>query len=108
MIVAIIVLIAKISAWFADYSDQTKNLISTAMFLVIGGYIFTTGIFLDKISHKIIFLVCGIFLSIYKFLPENIFVPYIAIACVVVPTLIGKYFLNDEETEPVNPSESSK
>lgn len=89
-IIAAAIFIAKISAWFADYSDSTKNFINAAMFVVIGAYIFTTGIFLDKLSNKILFMLCGIFLMVFKFFPENAFLSIAAILSILIPVIIGK------------------
>lgn len=99
-VLSVVILAAKISSWFADYGESTDTWINNVMFSVIGAYIMTTGFYLQKILYKAIFVLCGAFLFMYSFMPENSFLPFIGIACMVVPFVIGRFFLgrNDEKT----------
>lgn len=44
----IAILLAKVSSWFIDYSENIENLINTAMFSLIGIYFIVMGLCLTK------------------------------------------------------------
>lgn len=91
----LVVLVGKISNWFLNYSDETNKIINTTMFCLIGiMYLFFSWA-LDKIIHKLILGVCGLYIIIMNFIPSYIWNSILGIVCLIVPLIIGKFFLPD-------------
>jgi len=85
------VLVAKISGWFINYSEQTNNLINSLMFTIIGVYYVINGLLLNQLKIKITLLISGLFLIGMNFITQNYIVSIIGIVCIIVPMLIAKY-----------------
>ena len=90
-VLMIAILLAKVSSWFIDYSENIENLINTAMFSLIGIYFIVMGIVFDKKLLKAIFLICGAILIIFNFIELNGFIEFIKLIALVVPIALG-YF----------------
>lgn len=90
-IFAIIIFLAKISGLFINYSEKTNNIINSLMFTVIGIYYLIFGIVLTELKLKIALIISGIFLIFMNFLPNNIVLNIIGIACIVIPMILAKY-----------------
>ena len=90
MVSLILILLAKISNWFFDYSEETIDIIHTVMFCLIGiGYLGHSWR-IEKVLLKLVMGLCGIFLIVMMFLPENNWALKIAIVCVLTPMMIMK------------------
>ena len=94
-----IVLIGIISDWFLSYSDETNQIISIALFSLIGvGYIaFAWAI--DRKILRMILLVCGIYLIVMNFFNDSALRSVLTITGVLIPLLIGKFLPEKEEEE---------
>jgi hypothetical protein len=90
-ILVAIILLAKISGWFLNYSEKTNIIINSLMFIVIGIYYLIFGIALTELKLKITLIISGIFLICMSFLPNNIVLSIIGMACMIIPMLLAKY-----------------
>ena len=98
-ILALIILVAKISNWFFNFSDGTNNLINYLMFSVIGMSYLIYGFSLKNKLNKIILLVSGLYLIIWNFLPERSYLTIIGIFAIISPMLIGRF--SKETNNPI-------
>ncbi len=95
-----IVLIAKISTWFIQYSDETNKLITAAMFTLIGIAYLVGGFIWKKKSTNIIYLVCGTYLIAMNFFNDFALKSMIGIVCMLTPILITRFLPEtDDEKE---------
>ena len=95
----ILVLAGKISNWFLNYSDQTNQLLNTAMFSLIGLAYLAFSWAYDQILWRSIFLFCGVYVILMNFIPDFGWVKsIIGIICIITPFIIGR-FLPDEGQE---------
>ena len=97
-----IVLAGKISDWFLNYTDETNQILNTAMFCLIGlAYIVFAWAF-DKMLLKLILGGCGVYLILMNFLDDFFMKSIIGIVSVLTPMILG-YFMPEEaeEEEPI-------
>ena len=92
-----LVLLAKISNWFLEYSDETNQLINTAMFSLIGIAYIVVGFLWDKKWSKLIFIVCGLYLLGMYFLNDSSIKSIISIVCLITPLLIARFTSQNEK-----------
>ncbi len=90
-IIAILILLAKISNWFMDYDEQTAGLINTIMFVFIGLAWCIYGLFSDDRKTGAIIIACGLYLMVLSFLPESDILNVLAILCMLVPMLMSRF-----------------
>lgn len=90
-ILAILVLMAKMSNWFMDYDEQTAGLINTIMFVVIGLAWCVFGFFREDRKTGAIIIACGLYLMVMSFLPESDILNVVAILCMLVPMLMRRF-----------------
>lgn len=90
-ILAILVLLAKMSNWFMDYDEQTAGLINTIMFVVIGLAWCVFGFFREDRKTGAIIIACGLYLMVMSFLPESDLLNVLAIVGMLVPMLISRF-----------------
>lgn len=86
-----VILVAKISGWFLNYSEQTNRIINTLMFTIIGFYYIVNGLLLNLLKIKFTLLISGLFLIAMNFIPQNYKVSIIGIVCIIVPMLLVRY-----------------
>ncbi len=94
-----IVLAGNISDWFFNYSDKTSQLLSTAMFCLIGlAYLVFAWAF-DRRILKLLFGISGAYLIIMNFTPD--FTPkyFLVLVCIVAPIFAGRFFSEEEDTK---------
>lgn len=96
-----IVLIGKISNWFFNYSDQTNNILNTAMFCLIGIAYLAFSWAYNKLLLKIIFAICGIYLILMNFIPDFSWNSIIGIICVLIPMLIRRFLPKEYENDKI-------
>ena len=97
-----LVLVGKISDWFLNYSEETNQILNTAMFCLIGlAYVVFAWAF-DKKWLKLILGACGCYLILMNFLDDFSFKRIIGIICVLTPVIFG-YFMPEEaeDKEPI-------
>lgn len=94
-----VVLIGKVFGRFLDFSDETNQLLSTAMYCLIGIAYLTFAWAFDKVLMKTIFLFCGIYVILMNFIPDFGWLKtIIGMVCIVTPLIIRR-FLPEEEQE---------
>lgn len=96
----VIVLTGKILSWFLNFNDTTNYILNTTMFSLIGIAFIVAGIHWDNKVSKLMMVLCGLFLIIYNFLPENIAFEIIGIACIIVPMVIGRFSKENDKIQP--------
>lgn len=94
-----IVLAGKISGWFFDYSDRTNEVLNIAMFSLIGVAYVYLGFIWDRVSTKIIYVTCGLYLIIMKFLTDSTILNIIGIACIITPLLLARFLPKEADEE---------
>lgn len=99
-----IVLLGKITNWFLNYSDETNQILNTAIFTLIGIAYTIAGFISDKNLTKIIFIVCGLYLIIMNLINKNTILTIIGIICILTPLLISRFSL--EKTDEKELTES--
>lgn len=91
----VFVLIGKVSSRFLDFSDETNQLLNTAMFSLIGLAYLAFSWAYDQILWRSIFLFCGVYVILMNFIPDfGWWKTIIGIICIVTP-LIFRRFLPD-------------
>lgn len=70
------------------------------MFTLIGISYLIFSFSLENKLNKITLAVCGLFLILYNFLPENNYVTISGIFAIIIPMLIGKF--SKETKESIN------
>ncbi|WP_187478006.1 hypothetical protein [Amniculibacterium sp. G2-70] len=80
----------KLSTWFIDYSDETKNSIASAMFVVIGICYLSNTTKYSKNWMKILGFLSGIFVIVFKFLDQNTMVFILAFTSLITPFVLNK------------------
>ncbi len=91
-----IVLIGKVFGRFLDFSDETHQLLNTAMFSLIGVSYLTFAWAYEKPLLKAIFLICGIYVILMNFIPDFGWMKtIIGIVCILTPMIIGRFFPNE-------------
>jgi uncharacterized membrane protein len=96
-ILALLILLAKISNWIFDYDGQTIGILNTVMFVFLGVVWLVFGFFNDNRKAGAIIIACGLYLMAWSFLPENDFFNVVGILCLLVPVLIGRFQKNKAE-----------
>jgi len=86
-----IVLIAKISNWFLNYSDETNQIINTVMYSLIGIEYIAAGFIWKGNLYKAIFIACGLYLIVMNFFDKNTILEIIEIICILTPILIIRF-----------------
>ncbi|HRV89841.1 MAG: hypothetical protein KA780_06930 [Prolixibacteraceae bacterium] len=100
-ILAIVILLAKISNWIFNYDGQTVGVINTVMFVFLGVIWLIFGFFSDNRKTGAILIACGLYLIAWSFLPENDFFNVAGILCLVVPVLIGRFRRGENDMEEI-------
>lgn len=90
-ITALLIFGAKFSSWIFNYSVATNYIIDFTMFSFIGICYLIFGYFLENKLNKMIVILSGLYLIVWKFLPENNYLLKVVILAIVLPTLIGKF-----------------
>jgi hypothetical protein len=98
----VFVLIGKVSRRFLDFSDETNQLLSTAMFSLIGIAYLAFAWAFDKIFLKVIFFFSGLYLILMNFLPDSEWNSIIGIFCTATIFIFGR-FLPKEKQETITP-----
>ena len=93
-----IILIGKVSNWFLNFSEETNQILSAVMFILIGIAYIVDGFVSDRKLKKIILIVCGVYLIGMKFIYDFDLKPIIGIICILTPMLIRR-FLPKETNE---------
>ncbi|WP_299701375.1 hypothetical protein [uncultured Pontibacter sp.] len=91
-----IILIAKTSNWFLNYSEETNVIINVAMFTLIGIAYLVGGFNWNKKPNNIIFVVCGLYLVGMNFIADFGLKSIIGVICILVPMFIARF--SPEET----------
>ncbi|MFN3758270.1 MAG: hypothetical protein ACK4SF_03555 [Algoriphagus aquaeductus] len=90
--ILVFVLIGKVSSRFLDFSDETNQLLNTAMFSLIGiAYLAFSWAF-EKIILKIILLFSGLYLILMNFLPDSEWNSIIGIFCTATILFLADFF----------------
>lgn len=98
-ILVAIILVGKISNWFLDYSDRINNILSAALFCLIGiGYLVCAWAF-NKKMMKILFLGCGLYLIGMNFFTSSTLLGLIGILSIVVPIIMVRVLPEEAEKE---------
>jgi len=97
----VIVLIAKISNWFFNYSNETNEIINTAMFSLIGITYLIIGFVWGNKLITVIFMFCGIYLIGMNFIGDFLLKDILGIICLLTPLLTG-VFTPDEKKSTEN------
>lgn len=87
-----IVLFAKVLNWIFKFNDEVNQLINTSMFCLIGIAYIVVGFVYDNKWIKAIIITCGLFLLAMNFMSPNNVLDILAIACLLVPMLIGRFY----------------
>jgi len=98
----IVVLFAKLSNWFLDFTDETNQLLNMIMFSLIGLAYLSYSWAFDRFFLKVIFFICGGYLMLMNFLPDSAWKSSIGIISIVIPIIIGR-FIPEEKQEFPNP-----
>jgi energy-converting hydrogenase Eha subunit E len=85
-----IILIGKVSNWFLNFSEETNQILSAVMFILIGIAYIVDGFVSDKKLKKIILIVCGVYLIGMNFIGDFDLKPIIGIVCIFTPMLIRR------------------
>ncbi len=93
-----IILIGKVSNWFLNFSEETNQILSAVMFILIGIAYIVDGFVSDKKLKKIILIACGVYLIGMNFIYDFDLKPIIGIVCIFTPMLIRR-FLPKETNE---------
>ena len=94
-----IVLLGKISNWFLDYSDETNQMLSTAMFTLIGVAYLVGGFPRNKKLTSVIFLICGVYLIAMNFMSDFELKSILAVVCILTPMLIARFSSKESDDE---------
>jgi len=86
-----LILLAVISNWIFDYGDEIMNIVYIVMFSFIGAIYIIVGFALRRIFLKLFFISCGIYLIIWKFIIQSTILTVIAILCILIPIIIGRF-----------------
>ena len=93
------VLLGQVLSMLLDYNEQMNQILHNAMFSLIGiPYLFLTWIF-DKNILKLPLCICGTYLLAMNLLDHSNFQLIIAIICILIPMIIGKFFLEEGDEE---------
>lgn len=99
-VLIVIVLACEILNWFLNFGDTTNYILNATMFSLIGIAFIVAGIHWDNKVIKLIMVLCGFFLLICNFLPENIAFEIIGIACIIVPMVISRFSKENDKIQP--------
>lgn len=77
--------------WFLDFSYKTNFILNTFMFSLIGIAYIVVGYVWDHKVYKVLMMLCGSFLIVMNFLPGDLIVNIIGIACIITPLLIARF-----------------
>ncbi|WP_347174962.1 hypothetical protein [Polaribacter uvawellassae] len=86
-----IVLIGQISNWFLDYSPETKQLLNTIMFVLIGLFYTIAGIIFNKKLFKAVFILCGLYIIALNFIEKSPILTIIGIISIILPLLLARF-----------------
>ena len=92
---ALIIFIANASSFIFSYNDSINDILNILMFSVIGLYYIIMSLSLVNNLYKFGILLCGVFLIIMNFLPENNFLLIIAVLSILLPMLIIRFSRNN-------------
>ena len=93
------VLLGQVLGMLLDYNEQVNQIFNNAMFSLIGiPYLFLAWIF-DKNILKISLCICGVYLLTMNLLDHSNFQLIIAIVCILIPMIIGKFLLEEGDEE---------
>lgn len=95
---ALIILCAKISNWFLNFSNTTNSIINSLMFTLIGISYLIFSFSLENKLNRVVLVICGLFLIICNFLPETNYLSIAGIFAIIIPMLIGKFSKVTKET----------
>ncbi|MGQ1929097.1 hypothetical protein [Ornithobacterium rhinotracheale] len=100
-ILSIILVVAIVVHFFVDFGVNGKFWLFTTMFFIIGFRYFVLGFSEGKFWIKIVFIICGLYLMIFKFVmePDTIFQNLLGILALLLPIFLGRlgYATDDDE-----------
>ena len=92
-----IIIIGKISSWLINFNGETKQMLNTGMFTLIGiGFLVMSFIWNKKIT-KIIFIICGIYLILMNFIGDFDLKSVLGIISIITPFLINRFLPEESE-----------
>src|SRR5688500_11404994 len=89
-ILIFLVLGAKVLNWILNFSDETNQVLNTAMFTLIGIAYLVMGYVWDGLLLKVIITVCGLFLIARNFIGSNVTLDILVVVCIITPMLIAR------------------
>ena len=86
----LITLLAIISSWFITYEPATKAVIYQALFCLLGTLYFINGLSAEENKHKIIFIICGIFIISIGFINRSLWINLLGVIAILTPIIIRR------------------
>lgn len=84
----IVILTAKVSNWFFDFSEPTNDIINTTMFCLIGVAYLYWSINQSNQVYKVFVSACGVYIIVMNFIERSSLMTIIGIVCVLAPMII--------------------
>lgn len=88
------VLIAKISNWFIDYSNEVDYIITTAMFCLIGIAYIWQSFSQTQNTYKVIYFICGVYVIGMNFIERDNIITIIGIVGIILPMILNRFKRN--------------
>ncbi len=90
-IVAILILVAKISSWFLDYPVAIKNGIDSSIFVFIGVYFIILGFTAFRSFYQWIVICSGLYLIVVEFFTKDVVLSVIWGVALIIPMVLRKF-----------------
>ena len=96
-ILLMIVLIAKVSNWFFNFSEAIKNIIDIVMFCLIGFVYIFWSVYQPKMKYKGLLIVCGAVIILMNFIRSIVWIKIAGIVCILIPLILFQFQGNKEK-----------
>jgi hypothetical protein len=98
-----IILFGKVLDWILNFSDETNDILNTAMFTLIGIAFLVMGYIWHNTFLRILITLCGVYLIVMNFF-NNALSDLTGIVCLLIPMFIARAY--KEENDKVSVTES--